>query len=219
MGALSGRYAAIQYTAASPTSSTDQAATLSGLYVTINNTARRRWDPTVSISEYACCKNGTPISAASWTPEYGAGRFRFTSDPGAGTYTVDVPWLAQSYLGSCKSWSLSADVDMHDVTAMSTAGAAVAGRTFLPGLTDATVTLSRFIVGGGTGGESTGPLMIDRALLNLPFYLDLIGASTQGDSITCWGYLQGVNPSENVGEVAMEEVTLKVSGAIYYSTK
>lgn len=215
MAATQGKLARIRYTAAVPTSSTDQAATLAadGLSVVINATGRRRWDQTVGSSGYAVAKAGTPLAASEYTPLYGKGTFQFTTAHTTGAYTVDVPWLATSYLTQARAWTLNTNVDMLDATAFSTGAAGAAWRSFVPGLSDATVTISRFF-----NSSSTGPVFLDRALLGSPFYLELILNSTDQAGYVCYGYVQSDQFTEDVGALVAESVTFKPSGPVYYTT-
>ncbi len=219
MAAISGKLARIRYGALTATSSTNQAATIAagGINLQINTTSRRRWDPTSThVHVYGGGSSSTMISPAMYTVDYALGRVRFStahSTAPTKAYTLDVPWIATSYLGQAKSWTLNTNVDMLDATAFSTAAAGAAWRTFVPGLADATVTVSRFF-----DSSSTGPILLDRALLGTPFYLELVLNSTDQAQYVCYGHVQDDQFTENVGDLVAEEVTFKPTGPIYYTT-
>jgi len=215
MAGISGKLARVRISAATPTSSTDQAATISAdkLSVTITATGRRRWDPSVSSSGYAVCLAGTPVAAAQWTPLYGKGMFQFTTAHTTGVWTVDVPWFATAYLGQTKGWTLEARTDMLECTAFSTSATKAAWRTYVPGLNDATITLDRFF-----NSSSTGPVFIDRQALNLPMYVELVLNSTDQAQYVAYGYIQTDQFTEDVVDLAKETVTFKPTGPIWYTT-
>lgn len=216
MAAISGKLARIRYTAAVPTSSTNQAATLAagGVTLTINATGRRRWAHEPDNIAVVGATTGTPYAAGGYQIDYGLGRVRFsTAQSTATTYTLDVPWVATSYLGQARSWTLQVDRELLDATGFSTGAAGAKWRTFVPGPADATITVGRFGVDG-----ATGPVVIDRALLNSDFYLELILNSTDQAGYVCYGHVQQDQFTENVGDLVAEQVTFKPSGAIYYTT-
>lgn len=221
MSAIQGKIARVGMTAALPTSSTNQAATLAagGVNLVINATGRRRWAHESSNIVVVGATTGTPYSSTAYEIDYPIGRVRFkTAQSTATTYTLDVPWLATSYIGHTKAWTIDVSVAQNDCTAFSTGASGAAWRTYLPGLTDASVTLSRFVVGGGTGSESTGPIMVDRQMLNSDFYLDLVvNATDQGRYVT-YGRIAGIQTSVPVDGVGMEQVTFKPSGEVYWTT-
>jgi hypothetical protein len=219
MSALSGKIARVGMTAATPTSSTNQAATLApgGLNLTINATGRRRW--AVEPSNIAVFAGATQVASSDYVIDYPIGRIRFDAARStAVTYTLDVPWLATSYIGHTKAWTLDVAVAQNDCTAFSTGTDGAAWRTYLPGLTDANVTLSRYVAGGGTGGETTGPIMVDRQMLNSDFYLDLIVNATDQSRYVAYGRIAGIQTSVPVDGVGMEQVTFKPSGEVYWTT-
>lgn len=216
MAAIQGKLARVRYTAATPTSSTDQAATLAAddLSVTINATGRRRWDQTAGSSAFAVALDGTPVGSSEYTILHGKGTFQFSTAHSAGTWTIDCPWLATSYLGLCQQFGVEQNVDMLDVTGFSTGASGAQWRAFRPGLSDATVTLSKIVDSTG----STGPVMIDRQALNLPFYLELILNSTDQAGYVCYGYVQSDGLNVDVGDRVGENVTFRVSGPMWYTT-
>lgn len=224
MAALQGKAARIRYTAAVATSSTNQACTLSSVdkvTLTVNATGRRRWDPTSThIHVYGGGSSSTAISSTDYVVDYAVGRIRFsTAHTTAPTkaYTLDIPWLATSYLAYAKAFTVTNSVDMLDVTSFSTGTDGAQFRTYLPGLSNTEVTISRFVP-GGTTSETTAPVFVDRALLNLPFYLELIVNSTDQAGYVGYGYVSGIQGSEQVDTIAAEEISFKVSGALNYTT-
>lgn len=225
MAAISGKLARIRYTAAVATSSTNQACTLSscagattgGINLQINATERRRWDPTSThVHVYGGGSSSTAIAPSDYEIDHALGRVRFKVAKTTGptkAYTMDVPWLATSYLTQAKAWTLNTNVDMLDCTAFSTASTGAAWRTYVPGLTDASVSISRFF-----HSSSTGPVFLDRQLLNQPFYVELILNSTDQAGYVCYGYVQSDQFTEDVGSLVAEEITFKPTGTVYFTT-
>lgn len=220
MPAIQGKMARIRLTAATPTSSTNQAATLAagGVNLTINATGRRRWEQASSNIVVVGATTGTPYAASAYAIDYAVGRVRFgTAQSTATTYTLDVPWYATSYLTYAKAFTVSASVDMLECTAFSTGASGAQARTYLPGLTNVDVTVSRFMP-GGTAAGTTAPVILDRALLNSPFYLELIINSTDQGGYVGYGHVSAVQGSESVDQIAAEEISFKVTGPLYYTT-
>jgi hypothetical protein len=228
MAVISGKLARIRFTAAVPTSSTNQACTLSsnagattgGTNLQITATGRRRWAvESTNIAVYGGASSGHLYSSTEYEVDHGLGRVRFkVAQATAPTkaYTVDVPWLATSFLTLAKSWSLNVNQEMLDVTSFATASSAAAApqfRTFVPGLTDASVSVSRFF-----NSSSTGPVFIDRALLQSPFYLELILNSTDQAGFVCYGHVQTDQFNADVASLMAEEVTFKPTGPVYFTT-
>lgn len=215
MAAISGKIARVGMTAAVPTSSTNQAATLAvgGINLTINATGRRRW--AVESSNIAVFAGATQVASSDYVVDYPIGRVRFDSARStAVTYTLDVPWLATSYIGQTKAWTADITISQMDCTAFSTGASGASWRTYKPGLTDANITLSRFVDSTG----ATGPIMVDRQMLNSPFYLDLIVNATDQGRYVGYGRIAGIQTDVKVDDLAMEQVTFKPSGEMYWTT-
>jgi hypothetical protein len=227
MPAISGKLARIRFGSLIATTSTNQACTLSscagattgGINLQINTTSRRRWDPTLSSTHYKVyggATTSTLISSTAYDIDYAIGQVRFhvakTTAP-TKAYTMDVPWLATSYLRQAKAWTLNVNQDMLECTAFSTGAAGAAWHTYVPGLNDATVTVSRFF-----DSSSTGPIFLDRQLLNQPFYLELVLNSTDQSQYVCYGHVQSDQFTEDIGAVVAESVTFKPTGPVYFTT-
>jgi hypothetical protein len=216
MGSISGKLARVRYTAATPTSSTNQAATLAagGINLTINATGRRRWDPESTLLRVYGASTSAAYDSTSYVVDYPIGRVRFsTAHSTSVTYTVDVPWLATSYLGQTRSWTMETRVDMLDCTAFSTGSSGRQFRSYVPGLSDVSVTLGRLF-----NSSATGPVMVDRALLDSPFYLELVLNSTDQAGFVCYGRVQTDAFAEDAADLAKETVTFKPTGQVYYTT-
>jgi hypothetical protein len=226
--ALSGRLARIRFGASVATSSTAQACTLSsnagattgGTNLQINATGRRRWEQgSTHIHVYGGSSSGHLFTSTEYQVDHGLGRIRFNvaqATAPAKPYTLDIPWLATSFLTQAKAWSLTVNQEMLDVTSFATASSGAAApkwRTFIPGLTDATVSVSRFF-----NSSSTGPVFLDRKLLDSPFYLELIADSTDQAGFVCYGRVADDQFNADIGSVVAEEVTFKPSGPVYFTT-
>ncbi len=217
MAALTGKVARIKITASTPTSSTDVGATLlsGGFTVTCNVAARRHWNRnTTAVHVY---KGGVEQTQAlsPYAIDWPVGSIRFTSHHTTGTYKFDMEWLAASYLGNTQSWGLDVQTDALDVTAFSTGSAASpqTWRTFVPGLSQATVRLGRLHTEG-----DTGPLFVDRQALDSDLIVDLIVNATGDERYTGYCRVEGLDLTADVVDLSKENVTLRVDGELYYAT-
>jgi len=225
MAAISGKLARIRIGALVPTFSTNNATngmtsagagTTATVLLQITTTSRRHWDPASTMRVYGGGSSSTMISSTAYEREDGLGRVRFKaamSTAPTKAYTMDVPWLATSYLTQAKAWTLNVNRELLDCTAFSTAAAGAAWRTFIPGLADATVSISRFF-----NSSSTGPVFLDRQLLNQPFYVELVLNSTDQAQYSCYGYVNSDQFTEDVGGLVTEEITFKPTGPVYFTT-
>ena len=215
MAVIHGRFGRVRITAATPTSTTDLAADLStdGVSVIIADTTRRHWDPNSTLHRVYGATTDAVLTDA-YTVDYVRGRIVFsTAHSTAVTYTVDAGWLPTSCLAVTKSWVLDVSNELIDATVFNCTAAA-SYRTFLPGLTDATIQLSRLAV----SSESTGPPFIDRLAVHTPLFVELMPNATGGDKWECYARVQSNVHDWRVGELGQENITLKVDGPVYWTT-
>jgi len=158
---------------------------------------------------------GTPLAAASYTLDYVRGRVVFSTDHStAVVYKVDMAWFPTSCLGVTKSWSLDVSNDLKDSTVFSCATGSIGWRTFTPGLGEGTIQLGRLY----GSSESTGPPFVDRQALSSPLFVELLPSATAGDKFECYAYIQTDSHQISVDDLGQENVTLKPSGPIHYTT-
>ncbi len=209
MAALTGKVARIRITAATPSSSTDNAATMStnGQTVTIDSTALRHWaaDPTVAI--------GGTATTDTFVTNRVSGIVTFTTPHStASAYTLDVAALSGSYVGEGRNWSASVAVDMRDHTAFSTTTADVQWRTVAPGLNGGTVSIERF------WGATTGPAFFDRIAAGQNTVIELWTDYATRHKLEGFAYVDGDGFTVPVDGDAGESVTLTIDGELYLST-
>ncbi|MHC5112314.1 MAG: RNA-binding protein [Planctomycetota bacterium] len=213
--AVSGRLAKVKVTAATPTSSTDEAFTkLSTGRYQITDYTKRIWDrnatgaPIFSIG-------GTPAAATeTYSVNYVQGIVTF--DPSSNTtgsvaVTADLHYLTASYLGQTRTWDVEVDTNMLDVTAFSTTVAAAQFRSMTPGLSGGNVTLGRFWSSG-----TTAPTFHDQQVLGTRFVVDLHGQNFE--RLTGFAYVETDGLSADIDGLDEESVTLRLDGPLYFST-
>ena len=214
MPAVTGKVARLRITAATGTSSTDNAATLStdGVTLIVDSTARRHWNRATSthivVYEGAVNKT-TDITEIN----YVQGKITLdTPSSTSSTWTIDMEYLTSSYVGQGRSWTAQIGTDILDTTAFSTSATDVQWRTVQPGLSEASVTIDRF------WGESTGPAFFDRLAAGQDTIIELWRDSTSRRKLEGWAYVSGDDFSVPVDELAAESVTLDIDGQLYTST-
>jgi len=217
MAARTGKVARVAVTAATPTSSTDNAATLStdGVTLLIDSTARRHWDRTLSTG-LRVWDTTTEISTGDYEPNWVTGQVVFDSARStSNSYTIDVDYLTASFLGRSRGWSAQIGTDMQDVTAFSTLSTADSQwREVVPGLSAGSVTLNRFAI-----GDSTGAAFFDRLAAGQETIVELWGDSTDQMKLEGYAYVGGDGWTLPIDGLADEVVTLAISSGLYYSTR
>ena len=209
MAALTGKVARIRITAATPSSSTDNAATLSAdaTSVSIDSTALRHWasDPTVAI-------DGIATTDAFATNRVSGVVTFSTPHSTASVYTLDVAALTGSYLGEGRNWSVQTSVDMRDHTVFSTTTADVNWRTVAPGLAGGTVSIERF------WGATTGPAFFDRVVAGQDTVVELWTDQATRHKLEGFAFVDGDGFDVPVDGDAGESVSLTINGRLYLST-
>lgn len=215
MAALSGKVAKVKITAITPTSSTGEATTkLSTGKYQITDYTKRHWDrettglPVVYV-------NTTQRTADEYAIDPVNGIIQFspsTLTTGSVPVTVDVHYVTASYLGQARSWSAEIETDMHDVTAFATStGDGAVWRSFTPGLSGGSITLDRLVSTG-----STGPEFYDRLNLNQDVVVEL--HMRDFEHLVGYGWVENDNWDVPIDEQETEEVTIRLDGALYYTT-
>jgi len=215
MAAVSGKSGRVMVTAAAATLSTNEAAVLStdGVTLTITDTGKRHWSR--SGTTRPDVYSGTTAVPSS---QFGAvndvqGIVTFsTPHSTAPTYTVDISYHVASFLGQTRAWSMDSDNDMLDVTAFSTTTGDAPWRTFIPGLSQAEVTLDRFYA------ATTGPAFFDRLNTTQDVVVELWLDEDTNERLEAWAYVSGEGFSVPIDEASAEAVTLQVTGLVAHST-
>ncbi len=224
MAELSGKTAKIRTTSLVGTSSTDNAATITtgggtgNSSVQITATGRRHWDRSATaIPDLFLNTTLVPSTAiASINPVQGIFNLN-NSRTSTGTYTIDVHFLTNTYLTGGQDWTVTVDNDMLETTAFSTSTGDAQWRTFIPGLSEATVSISRLLSTG-----DTGPLFIDRVILegttgvNTELIVELIAENAVRLEGYAWVASDGWEAS--VDGITAESVDLQIDGELYFSS-
>jgi hypothetical protein len=217
MPALSGKVAKVKVTAVTPTSSTDNATTKlsSGVYQ-ITNVGRRHIDREATAAPVVTV-NSTIHSSTRYSINYVEGIFTWAASSqttGAATVLVDHGYLTASYLGQTKQWSADINTEMNDVTAFATAAASNAQwRTIQPGLSDGTVTLSRF---HSTATSTEEPTFFDRLNLGNSVVIDC--HMQDFERLVGFGYVEQEASVDDIESPLEETVTIRLDGPMYYTT-
>lgn len=214
MAAVTGKVARIRVTAATATSSTNNAATLStnGLTLTIDSTSRRHWNRASSthVVVFEGAVNRTTDIAEI---NYVQGKVTFdTAHSTASAWTIDTEYLTSSYVGQGRNWSADVSVNMLDQTSFSTTTGDVQWRTTKPGLSEATVSIDRF------WGETTGPAFFDRLASNQDTVVELWRDHASARKLEGFAYVSQDGFDVPIDESASEAVELTIDGQLYSST-
>ncbi len=217
MAAIAGKFARIKFTAATATSSTDNAATLAvgGLSCTIDSTSLRPWNRNNSTA-LRVFRGGVVQSSTGYSVQWPLGQVTFGAAKTTGVWTIDCESMTASALGAAQSWQLNVNTELLDVTSFSTGGvgAETAWRTFVPGVNSATVTIGKLMTTG-----STAPVFIDRQAVQTDLIIDLITDSTGVDKFTGYCFVETDAHETVVEALAKENVTLRIDGPVYWSTQ
>lgn len=209
---LSGRKAALKITG-TPIASTNNACTrstgagTSNGVVSITASSRRHWDDTAAISLYRAAGGTTSLVGSSqYTVDPVLGRFNWkTGDPSTGTYTADVSYMPATAVLQGRSWELSAETEMLDVSTFGSAG----WREWMPDMTGAQVTVGRFWADAA---------FFDRVSLNDKFVVELYPASTQTWKYEGFARIAQDQIQVATGSIVAEAINMVVDGHLRYST-
>ena len=140
---------------------------------------------------------------------------KVTFDPAlttADVVTGTVYWHTASFLPWTRSFTMDVQTDMLDVTAFSTTTGVVQWRSFVGGLSGATIDLGRIV---DTPTTST-PMWFDRLNTDQDILVELHMASTY--KFEGWARVEGDSWGASVDALQTEDVTLTVDGPLYYAT-
>lgn len=217
MAELSGKSAKIRYASIAGTSSTDNAATITtgagtgNSFVQINATGRRHWD-NASTAVPSLWLNSTLVPANTYEVNYVQGKFEFNeSRTSTGTYTIDCHFLTSTYLTGGQEWNATVDVDMLETTSFSTSTGDQQWRTFIPGLSQAQVSIGRLVSTG-----DTGPVFYDRLNLENDVLVELV--VDDAVRLEGYGYVQSDGWNVGVDGLTVESVDIQIDGELHYST-
>jgi hypothetical protein len=219
MAAIAGKSAKIRTTSILTTSSTDNAATITtgagtGVSsVQIDATGRRHWDrgSTATPSLYLNSTLVPSSDIASINPVQGVITLD-NSRTSTGTWTIDMRFLTTTYLAGGKSWDLDWDTNMYDTTAFSTTTGNVQWRTFVPGLSGGSVSISRLTSTGGT----TGPLVYDHMNLQNDVVVELV--TDAANHYEAYGWYDSLGVTADIDSLTVESIDITIDGDLYFST-
>jgi len=140
---------------------------------------------------------------------------KVTFDPAlttADVVTGTVYWHTASFLPWTRSFTMDVNTDMLDVTAFSTTTGVVQWRSFVGGLSGATIDLGRIV---DTPTTST-PMWFDRLNTDQDILVELHMASTY--KFEGWARVEGDSWGASVDALQTEDITLTVDGPLYYAT-
>ena len=143
---------------------------------------------------------------------------KVTFDPAlttADVVTGTVYWHTASFLPWTRSFTMDVNTDMLDVTAFSTTTGTVQWRSFVGGLSGATINLGTIVA---TASTSTGyqPMWFDRLNTDEDILVELHMASTY--KFEGWARIEGDSWAAPIDGLQTEDVTLTVDGPLYYAT-
>lgn len=219
MAALSGKTAKIRTTSVLGTSATDNAATITtgagtgNSSIQMDATGRRHWDRSATATP-TLWLNSTLVGATEYTVNPVQGIFALNNSRTAtGTYTIDCIFLTNTYMAGGQSWELDWDTEMYDTTSFATASTGVTQwRTFIPGLSGGSVTISKLSSTGGT----TGPLVYDHMNLQSDVIVELI---TDGaNHYEAYGFYNSLGVTADIDALTVESIDITIDGDLYFST-
>lgn len=182
-------------TGAGTTFTTEACSVVSGTTYQINNTAKRRWDPTAAVTVY---DGGTPVDSSAYYLIHATGKIVFDSAPG-GAVTVSGKYLTASQYGQAFDWSANIGYNL--------APAAVFGDSWeshKATLGKGTATIKRFTNQDGYFVTNGGSL----------FLLELhMVSGTQ--KLVCYGYADN-SVDQSLGNLTTENASFTLSGAADY---
>ena len=219
MSALPGYQAdiAIAGGAGTGTSFSSEATTPNASRTTyqITSTAKRYWDPTVTLTVETSPDNSNWTTITSgFQVAYAGGVIQFPLAQAVGTYIrVSGHYLAISALAQCKDWSFSATMDALDTTvftAQAGSGTPVTAKTCIAGPHDATVTVSRYYL-----DSYFLPLIADPAtFFVLVLYTIYSTTNANAKRIECIARMTGDSIKAAVSGVVEQGLTFKVTGLV-----
>jgi hypothetical protein len=218
MGELSGKKAKIRTTSVLGTSSTDNAATIStgggtgNSSIQITATGRRHWDRSATATPTLFLNTTLVPSTAIETINPVQGIINLNeSRTATGTYTLDLIFLTTTYLTGGQDWTVTVDNDMLETTAFSTSTGDAKWRTFTPGLSEASASISRLLSTG-----DTGPVFFDRLNLEAPLIVELVAENA--DRLEGYAFVASDGWEASVDGLTAESVDLQIDGQLYHSS-
>ena len=225
MAIVTGKGAKVKFTSA--TYSTAAAEAFTSISATTDRTEFRITDGTKRHWARVTSTGGpkpplmvvnTTAHVGDFATNYVQGKVTF--DPALTTAEGDavtgtVYWVTASFLPWTRSFTADIQTDMLDVTSFSTTTGIVQWRSFVGGLSGATIDLGQ-IVPSGPATTGYTPRWFDRINTDQDVIVELHMASTYKFE----GYARVAGDSWNVSVDALqtEDVTLTVDGPLYFAT-
>ncbi len=220
MAAIAGKSAKVKTTSAAATTSTGEAMTslsptTDRFLFRITDKTKRHWtrDVTLTPTVYVNTTAHTDFATNFVQGKVTFGTALTTAE--SALVTVDARHVTSSYLPMTRNWSLSATIDMLDVTTFSTSTSAAQWRTFTDGLSGATVDLGRIVDGGSTAT----PLFFDHLNTNTDLIVELI-AQPAGTTFKWEGYarVSGDGFTSTLDALMEENASLMIDGPLFFTT-
>jgi len=219
MAAIAGKSAKIRTTSVLGTSSTDNAATITtgagtgASSVQINATGRRHWDRSATATPDLFLNSTLVPSTLVSKINSVQGIFELQdSRTSTGVYTIDCHFLTTSYLAGGQSWELNWDTNMYDTTSFAVSTGVQQWRSFVPGLSGGSVSISRLASTGGT----TGPLVYDHMNLQNDVVVELV--TDTANHYEAYGYYNSLGVTADIDALTVESIDIQIDGDLYFST-
>ena len=219
MAVVAGKSAKIRTTSVLGTSSTDNAATITtgagtgASFVQITATGRRHWDRSATATPDLFLNDVAVLATDIAKINSVQGKFELgDSRTSTGVYTIDCHFLTTTYFAGGQSWELDWDTDMYDTTSFSTSTGDQQFRTFVPGLSGGSVTISKLASTGGT----TGPLVYDHMNLQNDVVVELV--TDTANHYEAFGFYSALGVTADIDSLTVESIDITIDGDLYYST-
>jgi hypothetical protein len=208
------KYTAVAYSTAAAEAFTSLSATTDRFEFKITDATKRHWTrdtpPLILVKTTA---------HTDMTYNYVQGKLTFTGAPlttdEGDNVTGTVYWLTASYLPWTRSWSMDVNNDMLETTSFSTSTADAKWRTYLPGLSGASVDLGR-IVPSGPATTGYQPVWFDYLNTDQDVILELHMASTY--KFEAYARVESDGYTAGIDSLQEESITFRVDSPMYYAT-
>ena len=211
------KYTSAKYSTAAAEGFTSLSATTDRTEFRITDGTKRHWARETSTGGPLppLMLVNTTAHVGDFSVNYVQGKVTFdpalTTDESDGV-TGTVYWHAASFLPWTRSFTADINTDMLDVTSFSTTTGTVQWRSFVGGLSGATVALGRVV---DTPTTET-PMWFDRFNTDTDVLVELHMASTY--KFEGWARVESDNWAADVESLQTEDVTLTIDGPLYYAT-
>lgn len=182
-------------TGAGSTFTTEATTLVSGTTYQINDTSKRRWDPTATFVVY---DGGSPVDAGLYYLIHATGKIQFVSAPG-GAVTVSGKYLTVSAFAQATEWNIDAGFTLQSSTVFGSSW-----ETFVATQGSGSATIKRFNNQDGYFRTNIGQL-----------YLLELHLVSGAQKIVCFGHAKDSINAE-VSALVAESPSFTLSGAVDY---